>query len=270
MKKRVSYSEIYNLTKDVLKLRLKYESLSGDDITKNCELICNAIEKINKTLTKSMLKGIGGVVNNLKLFASINKEISDRCNGDGVAAAEDLLFALELLDDRITDKLGERLYPENTNLINSRYKMADQLYAQAKPIFDSRMKSLGIADKLASYKRIFIFEEDFESMTLKKILDENDIPGFTSYVGESDAYRIGNCKIVSFSEAGIKDEDVLLLPAREALRKYDRACAEGHDIKNILDIPLFDDNKPEKADITTDKIADMEREIEELLKSLDV
>lgn len=270
MKKRVSYSEIYNLTKDVMKLRLKYESLRGDDIAKNCELICNAIDKINKTLTKSMLKGIGGVVNNLKLFASVNREIAEQSNGDGTAIPQSLLFALELLDDRITDKLGERLYPENANLIDRRYRMADQLYAQAKPVFDARMKSLEIADKLAPFKRIFIFEEDFESMTLKKILDENGISGFISYVGESDAYRIGGCKIVSFAEAGIKDEDVLLLPAREALRRYDRICAEGHEVKNILDIPLFDDDKPEKAGVTPDKIADMEREIEDLLKSLDV
>ncbi len=87
-------------------------------------------------------------------------------------------------------------------------------------------------------------------MTMRRILNSYGIDGFECFVAEADSYKIDGSKIVSLSEAHISDEDVLLLTAREALRKYDRNRIDGHKIKNILEVSVFDDKREDELNWT--------------------
>ncbi len=268
MKQKVSYSEIYNLISDVLKLRLKYPELKSDEIIENIKLVCNAIDKINRTLTISMIKGIGGVINNLKLYMRINEEIMHKVqNGTSEVPKEDLLV-LELLDDRIMDKVRERLYPNDTEFLSGRVGMADQLYSQAKSLFDGAVQSSDLREKLNAYGRIYIFEEDFESLTLRRVLEANGIKGFSGYVAENDSYKIDGAKIASFREAGIRDDDVVLIPSRGDLKKYDRECCEKCGVKNVMELGMFDSGPESNKNNSESETEMLEKEIEELTKLL--
>lgn len=249
MKKTLNTNEVYQITKDTVELYKQLESSDNETVISKTELICNAIDSINPALLMSKIKGVSGVVSNLKLYKTICLGIKEQAIREE-KINESEWNGLELLSERILDKLRERLFPNDAEFIKSRYRMADQLCEYASEQIKQYVEDNELKKELSRYNRIFIYEEDFESLSLRRILNSLGIDGFECFVADTDSFRIDGSKIISISEARISEDDVLIFTARKALRKYDRNRVDGHKIKNILEISVFDDKKEDEFNWT--------------------
>ncbi len=246
-KNSVNRDELYNLTVDVMALRQSFDEKDVQGTKDCCDQMSEAIDKINKTLSLSLIRGIGGPISSLNLYKKIMGELSDELADTGkISSIKNK--ALEILEDRIKDKLYERLYSEDKGRATTRLNMAETLYLSFKEQFGKVSEAYDIIGKLSGYDRIFIYEEDFESLTVKRLLDVYNVSGFAGFISEKDVYKLGDYKVMSYSEAGITDKDVLIIASRWQLRSYDKAEAVKNGVANILELNAFDDRTEEFYD----------------------
>ncbi len=147
MKKNIGINELFQITKDTINLHKEYENATEEKILENTEVICNSIDKIIHMLLMSKIRGINGVISNLKLYKEICVEIKGKA---GMGIEESDIAGLDLLSERILDKTKERLYPNDEEFVRSRYTMADQLRAYAAERIDQYVEENSLKETLSA------------------------------------------------------------------------------------------------------------------------
>ena len=195
------------------------------------------LDSVRKTVSLSNIKGKGGVISGMGEYKFIlekaAKELADKKAVDSVTYE-----ALDIQAYRLQNKLCERLFPDEATFIGKRLSRVDSMWNLVAEQLLDRLKKANVEDTLKKAENIFVFEEDEESMLMKRLLTYAKIPGFKAYVAHNDAFKIDGEKVVSFEEARIGKDDVLIFCASKCLREFDKEySAEKFDC-NIVEMNI--------------------------------
>lgn len=232
---------LLNATMETLDLKkiIDNSDLSMEDRLSAIEVQKKNIKEIADTFKVSDIKGKSGVLAMMARFLeTVNATEETLLAGEEINA--DLLDAKELLAYRLQNKMCERLFPDDATYIGGRL---ERVYKQAKmfkPLIASRLIQEGVLSELDKYEKVYIFEEDEESLMLKIVLYDMGIRCVRAFISPNDAFGLGDSKILSFEEAKIAERDVLIITSPSCIRQKDVELARGADVKNIIELSVFD------------------------------
>ena len=249
MRKQTNVDEIYRNAERILARRddLIKDDIDTDQKKKIMDEMVKEITEFCNLLGMTMLKGIGSVISAFNQYKVILDELK-QLSADDMKNYKMKTAALGCLDDRIKDKLYERLYPEDLEYVYRRFNMANVLYNRFEEKMNKIFEAYGIEEEINTSGNIYIYEEDFESITLKRILETKGIDKFKCFVSDKDVFKLADYRIRSFKEAGIGEKDLLLIPSRRYIREYDKKLAIENGVKNILEVNIFDDRNSDFYD----------------------
>lgn len=198
------------------------------------------IKEIADVIKVSKFKGKNGVLSMMARFLEAVNEMDETLTkGDEVIA--DLLDSKDFLAYRLQNKMCERLFPDDDTYIGGRLERVIKQAKALKPVIALRLTQSGAISKLDDYDNVYIFEEDEESIILKKVLEDMGVKNIKAFVSPKDAFGLGESKILSFEEARISDRDALIISSPSCIRTKDIELAKKENIKNILELDIFSD-----------------------------
>ncbi len=236
--KKYIYSQITGLLEHSEDLCAEAPSKARADLAERININC---AKTIKALIDTGIPGIGSVVEALRTYMSIISEIGNTLYSVAMPN-ENQLKALGFITDRIKDKLWERLFPDDVEFVTKKMDAINQAFGVFK---DNAVYILGeyeVLARLRNYRRIYVYEEDYESLLTYKYLDEIGIINLCGYAAVDDEFTIEGLDVLPIEKLSGGD-CVLIIPTRYQLERYENSKIHEKCNCDIMRLDVFSERK---------------------------